>query len=526
LIFRQYPRAGHRKEPKVEGALPRYSSIAAITGASLLIAGCAVGPDFHSPPPPAINSLTPAPLQTSPISGPEQQAYVKGLKIPERWWELLRCKPLNSITARAIEGNPDLDAARAAVQIANANTEAARGSFFPQIGASAGSSAQKQAAAQAQAAGATASPYSLSTGQLSVSFVPDVFGLNRRRVESLAAQAEAQHFELEAAYLTMTAKLALAAIEEASLREQMKSTEISISVAREVLGLLKKQLNANEATRVDVAGQEVTLSQFEQQLQSLSKRFASNRDLMIALTGRLAGEGLSEKFEFACLHLSADLPLSLPSEIVRNRPDVRAAEASMHSATAEIGVAIANRLPQFNLTADAGTSASAISKLASFSSPLLFWSIAGSAAVTLFDGLTLEQKQRAAEAGLDRAAALYRSAVITAFQNVADTLQTIESDQRLFLASSRGANAAKLNLDLTRKLLAEGQISMLQVLNAQQMYAQAASSNAQARAARFADTVLLFQALGGGWRSRALSEAPHDGHRRDSVVASSARPPG
>jgi outer membrane protein TolC len=154
--------------------------------------------------------------------------------------------------------------------------------------------------------------------------------------------------------------------------------------------------------------------------------------------------------------------------------------------------------------------------LAGFSSPLLFWSIAGSAALTLFDGLTLEQKQRAAEAGLDRAAALYRSAVITAFQNVADALQATDADQRLFLAASRGANAAKLNLDLTRKLLAEGQISMLQVLNAQQMYAQAASSNAQARAARFADAVLLFQALGGGWRNRALSEASHNEHRSKS----------
>ena len=222
---------------------------------------------------------------------------------------------------------------------------------------------------------------------------------------------------------------------------------------------------------------------------------------MIALTGHFAGEGLRERFEFACLHLPYDLPLSLPSSIIQNRPDLRAAEANMHSASAQIGVAIANRLPQFNLTANAGTSASVISKLASFSSPLLFWSLAGNAAVTLFDGMTLEQKQHAAEAGLDQAAALYRSAVITAFQNIADVLQAIEADRRSYIAALRGEKAAMSNLDMTRRLLAEGQTNMLQVLTAQQLYAQATSAKAQAKAARLADTVLLFQALGGGWRN-------------------------
>ncbi len=268
------------------------------------------------------------------------------------------------------------------------------------------------------------------------------------------------------------------------------------------LALLEKQLDANELSRVDVATQEAALAQFEQQLQALYKQLRANRDLMIALTGHFAGEGLPEKFDFACLHLPYDLPLSLPSSIVQNRPDLRAAEANMHAATAEIGVAIANRLPQFNLTANAGASASAISKLASLSSPLLFWSIAGSAAVTLFDGMTSEQKQRAAEAGLDRAAALYLSAVIGAFQNIADVLQAIEFDRRSYIAAIRGEKAALMNFDMTRRLLAEGQTSMLQVLTAQQLYAQAASAKAQAKAARLTDTVLLFQALGGGWRNQ------------------------
>ena len=218
---------------------------AAIT--AILTAGCMVGPNFSSPPPPTVSSLTPEPLPRSPMPGPDQQAYVKELDIPQQWWSLFRCKPLNRIAARAIETNADVEAAQAAVRIANANTEAARGSFFPQIGANFGSSTQKPSAAQVQSVGGTSvAPYSLSTGQLSVSYMPDIFGLNRRQVELLAAQEEVQHFELEATYLTLTSKLALAAVQEASLREQIKSAETIIDVARDVLSLLQKQLDANE----------------------------------------------------------------------------------------------------------------------------------------------------------------------------------------------------------------------------------------------------------------------------------------
>ncbi len=457
--------------------------------------GCTVGPDYRAPPPPDISSLTP-----SRLNGPTAQAYIKGKEIPQQWWELFHCKPLNAIVTRAIAGNPDLDAARAAVRVANANKEAARGGFFPQIGANFGNSYQKPSATQAQVAGSTTSPYSLSTGQITVSYMLDVFGLTRRQVELLEAQTEAQQFELEAAYLTLTSKLAQAAVQEASLREQIKSNELSIMIAHEVLVVLRRQLDFREASLVDVATQETELAQLEQQLEALKKQFGATRDLMIALTGRLAGEGLAEEFNFECLRLPQDLPLSLPSSIVRHRPDVRAAAANVHSATADVGVAIANRLPQFTLVANGGASGTAISKLASLSSPLLFWSLAGNAAATLFDGLTSEQKQRAAEAGLDRAAALYRSAIITAFQNVADVLHAIDADGRAFLAASRGEQAAQLNLEMTRKLLNQGQASILQVLTAQQQHAQAALAKSQTTAARLNDTVMLFQALGGGWK--------------------------
>jgi len=467
---------------------------------SILTSGCAVGPDFRSPPAP-LTSLSPTPLATTVGRRGERLTYVEGLAIPQRWWELFHCPALNSILTRAISANPDLQAAQAALRIADANMQAARGSFFPQIDANVGASSQRPNPAQTQPPGNATSPYSIASGQLSVSYALDVFGGNRRRVESLTAQAEAQYFEVEAAYLTLTAKIALAAIAEASLRDEIGSAETSVSVGgfRDVLGILKQQADANEATLVDVSTQDVALSQFEQSLQSLKKRLAIGRNSLAALAGGLAGNGIHEKFEFACLKLPKELPLSLPADIVRRRPDVRAAEANMHSATAEVGVAMANRFPQFNLTASAG--ASTVAKFAGAWPPFLFWSIAGSAAQTLFDGMSLAQKQRAAEAGLDRSEALYRSTVITAFQNVADVLQTIEADRRSFVVARRGMEAAKVNLDRTRMLLAKRLASAVQVLNAQQLYAQASSSHAQAKAALRANSVMLFQALGGGWKA-------------------------
>jgi NodT family efflux transporter outer membrane factor (OMF) lipoprotein len=471
-------------------------SIIAITAAlPLAIGGCAMGPDFRSPiPPPSSTPLSPDRLDRAQRAG---ITYVEGLTIPERWWELFHCSALNSIVTRAISSNPDLRAAQHALRAADANMQAARGSLFPQIGANAGVSAQKPDANQLQA-GAPASPYSVSFGQLSVSFALDAFGANRRRVESLAAQTEAQYFEVEAAYLTLTSKIALAAIAEASLRDEMRSAQTSVRLGREILSILRKQVDLREATLLEVSTQDVALSQFEQSLQTIRKRLALGRNLLAALAGGLAGNGIPETFEFACLTLPAEMPLALPAEIVRKRPDVRAAKANLHSATAEVGVALANRLPQFNITATGG--ASALGKALIASPPLLFWTIAGSAAQTLFDGMSLAQKQRAAEAGLERSAALYRSTVIAAFQNIADVLQTMEADRRSFVAADRGARTAKVNLNLTSKLLSQHHASATQALNAQQLFAQATSAHAQAKAALRSNAVMLFQALGGGWR--------------------------
>jgi NodT family efflux transporter outer membrane factor (OMF) lipoprotein len=241
---------------------------------------------------------------------------------------------------------------------------------------------------------------------------------------------------------------------------------------------------------------------------------------LTALTGHFAGEGLSERFDFNALKLPNDLPVSLPSRIIEQRPDVRAAEANVHSASALIGVAVANRLPQFNITGNVGKQAEAFENLFNPSPAFLFWTISGTVTKVLFDGFTLEQKQRAAEAGLDQALALYRSAVIVAFQNVADALQALEHDAETLGAALKAEQAADKYLRIVREQLRLGAVSSLQVLSAQQLYLQAQLSVVQAKANRYADTVALFQALGGGWWSRSDVDADTRGWRVIAVSVS------
>jgi NodT family efflux transporter outer membrane factor (OMF) lipoprotein len=255
-----------------------------------------------------------------------------------------------------------------------------------------------------------------------------------------------------------------------------------------------------QISNADVLAQEAALAQAQETLPPLEKQLALQRDLLTALAGQLPQDQISQKFDFASFHLPHDLPVSLPSKLVEHRPDVKAAEANLHSASAAIGVAVANRLPVLNLTADLGSSPSHLANL--FAPQTLFYTLAGSVAESVFDGGTLLHKQRAAQAAFDQADAQYRSTVITAFQNVADSLRAIQADARTLKAAIYAETAAKKSLDLTREQLHLGQINNLTLLNAQQTYLQTSITRVQAEAARYADTAALFQALGGGWWNR------------------------
>jgi NodT family efflux transporter outer membrane factor (OMF) lipoprotein len=470
------------------------------------LTACAVGPNFKIPPSPEVQ-LTPKPLKTPGSAGGETQHFAKGVDIPGAWWTLFHSRGLNTLVERALRDNYDLKTAQAALRVAHANVEAQRGAFFPTIAANYNALRQK-ASEDVSPPGPTTSPFlGLHTAQLTIAYVPDVFGLNQRTVESLEATAESQRLALEATYLTLTSNIALGAVQEASVRGQIDATEKIIKIEKELLAFLKQQLTAGQVSEVDVAAQEAALAQAEEALPPLKKALAVQRDQLVAFSGHFAGEGLRERFDFASLHLPKELPVSVSSRVVEQRPDVRAAEANLHSATALVGVAIVNRLPIFNLTGNVGRTASQFPNLFNPSPAFLFWTIAGSVTQTVFDGFTLEQRQRAAEAGWDQAAAAYRATLVTAFQNVADALQTVALDGDALRAAIAAERAADTSLRLTRERLELGQVSALQLLSAQQVYFTALVSLVLAKANRYADTIALFQALGGGWWNRSDVEA-------------------
>jgi NodT family efflux transporter outer membrane factor (OMF) lipoprotein len=476
------------------------------TGAAgLLLASCAVGPNFVPPPAPDVTGYTPEPLRSprADSGGPRvaQQHFVNGAEISARWWAAFRSAPLNDLIRLSVEHNPSLQSAEAAIRVANFNALAQRGLFFPQVGANYNVADQQfsNMATQNGPGDPAQLRYTLHTAQLNISFVPDIWGQNIRAVESLDAITEQAQFQLEAAYVALTANVVLAAIQEASLRGQIAAIERIVKIERDILGILKSQFNAGQAAQVDVLTQETALAQVEQILPPLQKQLAIQRDLLTALAGQFSADEILQKFDLQHLALPANLPVSLPSMLVAQRPDVRAAEANLHSAGALVGVAIAARLPNLAITGNPGTSAFKLAQL--FTPGTLFYTVAGSASQTVFDGFTLYHRQKAAEAALDQAGALYRQAVITALQNVADALRSLQADARSVQAAIRAETAAKASLEIVKKQLVLGQINQVTVLNAQQAYLNASIARVQAQATRLSDTAALFMALGGSWPS-------------------------
>ena len=480
-------------------------TIALPLAASMLLAACAVGPDFKVPSAPNVSGYTPEPLATATVSaatsGGAAQRFDRTRDLPGQWWTLFHSRDLDTLVERALAANPDLQAAQAALTVAKQNVYAQEGLLFPAINGNFTGTRALAPIATPSDFGAENPTFNLFTTQLAISYVPDVFGGTRRSIEAVAAQADNQRFALEATYLTLTSNLAGAAVQEALLRGEIAATKSIIKIETDVLSLLQRQYNLGDIAESDVVAQQAALAQVEQTLPPLEKQLAQARDLLAALSGSLPSQGLPQQFNLSGLRLPRDLPLSLPANLVEQRPDVRAAQANLQAASAQIGVAIANRLPNIALTGNPGSTALALNQL--FTPGTEFWSISGSVTQPIFQGGTLLHRELAAKAAYKQAAAQYRSTVVTAFQNVADALRAIQSDAVALQKAVASERATAKSLDITRKRMQLGDINYLALLNAQQAYQQALISLVQAKAARYADTVALFQALGGGWWNRS-----------------------
>jgi NodT family efflux transporter outer membrane factor (OMF) lipoprotein len=482
--------------------LRRGGRLTRIAAPGMLLASCALGPDFVTPAAPVVDGYTPErrlpSTASAPTAGGNGQAFTPGSDLSGYWWALFHSRQINAFVEEAVRNHPDVQAAEFALRSARESVLSKQGSLFPQISAT-GSAEREQTSTtqQGQWPGQT-SAYSLYNASVSVSYTLDLWGGTRRQVESLQAQADYQAFKLEATYLALTANVVTAAITDASLRDQIIATQEIIKAETDQLARIQHQFEVGAISKSDVLSQEATLAQAKATLAPLQKQLAQQRDQLMAYLGRLPNQDRGEHVTLAELKLPRKLPVSLPSSLVRQRPDIRQAEATLHQATATVGAGVADLLPQITLSGSYG--ANGPERL--FSPTTLVWSAASSVTQKLFDGGTLYHTKEADVATFEQDLALYKSAVITAFQNVADSLRAIQYDAEALKADAASEKATSDSLAMSIEQFKTGAITYATVINAQQSYLSARVTRIKAQAARYTDTAALFQSLGGGWWNR------------------------
>jgi NodT family efflux transporter outer membrane factor (OMF) lipoprotein len=483
----------------------RFLKLSVATMTIGILAGCMMGPDFHRPLPPDTKEYTETELapETASVYGTAgaAQRFMTGMDIPAQWWTLFQCKPLDQLVRQALADNPTMAAAQAALRQAGENRQAQVGALFPSLDAGFSANRNKFTGASFGQPNAPGGTFTLYNASVSVSYTLDLFGATRRGLEELQAQVDYKRYLLEGSYLTLTANIVTSAVKEAALRAQITATEEILKAEEEQLSLVEQQFELGAVGRPDVLAQKAQLAQTRTTLPPLEKELAQTRHLLAVLAGRPPGAaGQLPRFELADFQLPGELPVSLPSSLVSQRPDIRAAEELLHSACALIGVATANLFPKLTITGNYGTESTLLDGL--FSGGTSIWGIGAGLLQPIFRGGELTARRRAALAAYDQAEAQYRETVLQAFQNVADVLRALEKDADALKAQSDAESAAAESLALTRKQFELGAAGYLTLLNAERQYQQARLTIAQARGARFADTAALFQSLGGGWWNR------------------------
>lgn len=477
-----------------------------VTAVGAILNGCAVGPNFKPPEAPATDKYTSTPLSAETASAPgpagASQRLVAGREIPAEWWTLFHSEKLDGLIRQAIADNPTLAAAQATLRLSQESLRALYGSaLFPAVNANASVTRQKISGASIGQPNTSFPAFTLYNASVSITYALDIFGGARRELEALRAQVDYAGFLLEGAYLTIAANIVTTAVKEASLRAQVNVTREIIAAEEKQLELVSRQFQLGAVAKTDVLAQQAQLAQTRASLPSLEKALSQTRHQLAVLAGRLPSEAeVIPEFDLDELHLPEEVPVSLPSQLVRQRPDIRASEALVHAASAQIGVSTAALLPQINLSGSLGSEAVKSSSL--FSSGTGVWSLGAGLLQPLFHGGELTAKRRAAMAAYDQASEQYRATVLQAFQNVADVLRTLDADATALKAQAEAEEAARNLFDMAQKQFQLGAINYLALLNAERQEREAQIGLVQAQALRFADTAALFQALGGGWWNR------------------------
>ncbi len=460
------------------------------------LVGCSVGPNYKKP-------QFELPQK---ITREESKQDVYSVEINQDWWKSYGSKEINQLVELALKNNPNIDVGIANLRVAQKNVVAQQGFFFPSIGAGYALSRQNIGKTLSSNLSSGDMLYNLHTASVSVGFVPDIFGGNRRQVESLKALANAQSYQLQALKISIASNVVAAAIQEASLREQVKAVQELAEAARLQLEHARRLRAAGYYSAVDLAVQETLYAQAVAQVPTIEKSREQTLDLLAVLCGKMPSEPLLLP-SLLSIQVPDKLPRSVQSSLVAQRPDVKIADELLRAANAQIGVTIANMLPQISISGTFGSSATLFGDLSNSANN--FWAGTGIVSQPVFAGGTLFARKAAAEAGRDASLAQYKSTVLTAFQNVADTLYALDADGRYYKTALDNEVANQSLYEMSQKQLQTGYISEAAMLNTKQTYLQARINALQAYATYLGDTTALYQTLGGGWSEHTAQVYRH-----------------
>ena len=483
-------------------------SLSIATACSLALSACALSPPYHVPAPPAVQRYTAAPVPSQTVAAPgvggAAQSFAYGKETPAQWWQLYDSAELDRLVALAFRQSPTLAAAMAKLRQAQAITRANEGIFYPQVNGNLSATRQKNSTASYSGRG-SGNIFSVYNGNISVTYYPDFFGVNRLIYQGSQAQEDFQRYELQAARLTLAGNVVSAYLGAAATEAQIGATRAIVHGQQNLLDLVRTQYQVGAAPYLNVVNQEAQLASAQATLPPLEQSLSVYQHQLAVLAGEFPADFALRPDDLDKLKLPLRIPVSLPSELVRQRPDIRAAEAQLRYANAQIGVAVAQMYPTLSLTGTFGQNSLSVSKFLDSTSNI--WSLAANLAAPIFRGGTLEAEKQAAKAAYDATLAQYQQTVLGAFQQVADALRALEHDAQTLSAQARALQAAQQALELAQTSYRAGALDYLSLLTAQVQYQTARIAYVRAQAQRYQDTSALFLALGGDWREPAAAHA-------------------
>jgi NodT family efflux transporter outer membrane factor (OMF) lipoprotein len=499
-----FAKAGFAEAGFANTGFAKSALVLAVAATVVTLAGCAVGPDFKTPDASKTERYTaetlPQQTASTAVAGGEAQTLRSGASIPAQWWQLYGSDLISQRIEQAFAHSPNVAAAQAALRQAQENLNAAVGGYYPRVDGNASVARQKANAATLTPGASGGYIYNVYGATVDVSYTLDLFGGVRRSVEAQAAQADYQQYQLEGTYLTLASNVVTATVQEASLQAQVTATEDIIKALEEQQRITEKQYELGGVALTDVLSARTQLEEIRSTIPALRQQLAQTRNQLAIYLGRLPSEQEAATLDLAQFKLPQDVPLSLPSQLAQQRPDIRAAEAQLHAASANVGVATANLFPSLTISGSYGSQSARDADL--FKSATEVWSVAAGLTAPIFHGGELRARKRAAVAAYDESLANYQQTVLQAFANVADSLHALNNDADALQSRYAALTSAEKNLDLVQRSYRAGAVGYLNVLVAQRQHQEAKVNFIAAQAARYTDTAALFQALGGGWWNR------------------------